>query len=431
MLGPVIGARRLLRLLVALSAVSYAAAGCTSSLADGEIVFTSYKWGVELPSGIFVIDSSDSEPRLLLDIGERGVKSLRLSPDGSKVAFVRCRLVDGYWLGVEDLAIGIYLVELFTGDNDCQLRVVDVESGIQNKLATLTADRGVRWSPDGIWINFLEYASAVAYDFQPQASKIEMSTVSADGTGIAQVLTNSGHNTCGFRTIRLPTGLQGPGAWSADSTKIATTRCSYAAKNLGIESYLEDRLYKVFVMDADGANERQLVAGTGSEELAAEWSPDGTKIAYFLRRGNAVSLAVVEADGTGIKELVTEDDLDGGKFELALGPEAWSPPFAWSPDGTRIAFYATSDPRIGFGAPTSEWTLSVVDIDGSALRHVKKSAARPELVPSEFAWSPDGKQIAFSGFHDGDIEVFVIDVDSSNIWQITYNKSDDYVLAWL
>ena len=34
------------------------------------------------------------------------------------------------------------------------------------------------------------------------------------------------------------------------------------------------------------------------------------------------------------------------------------------------------------------------------------------------AWSPDGKQIAFTNDRDGEIEVFVMDADGTNVRQL-------------
>jgi hypothetical protein len=46
------------------------------------------------------------------------------------------------------------------------------------------------------------------------------------------------------------------------------------------------------------------------------------------------------------------------------------------------------------------------------------------------AWSPDGRQIAFESNLDGDMEIFVMNADGSNVRQLTHNTLWDEGPAW-
>ncbi len=46
------------------------------------------------------------------------------------------------------------------------------------------------------------------------------------------------------------------------------------------------------------------------------------------------------------------------------------------------------------------------------------------------AWSPDGRKIAFESNMDGDLEIYVLDADGSNVQQITHNMHWDEGPAW-
>ena len=127
----------------------------------------------------------------------------------------------------------------------------------------------------------------------------------------------------------------------------------------------------VRVMNADGSGKRRLWSALASWSPA--WSPDGTQIAFAEREwytggwaGSALGLAVVNADGSGLRELtLTSDPHVGDQYP------------AWSPDG-RIVFLRA---RIG--------DVLWVNSDGSGLTRVTTGGGH-----AAFALSPDGKQLA-------------------------------------
>ncbi|MDP7068199.1 MAG: hypothetical protein QF637_11290, partial [Acidimicrobiales bacterium] len=46
------------------------------------------------------------------------------------------------------------------------------------------------------------------------------------------------------------------------------------------------------------------------------------------------------------------------------------------------------------------------------------------------AWSPNGKQIAFSSDRDGDWEIFVMNADGTGVTQLTDNDDTDWSPVW-
>jgi Tol biopolymer transport system component len=88
---------------------------------------------------------------------------------------------------------------------------------------------------------------------------------------------------------------------------------------------------------------------------------------------------------------------------------------AWSPDGSQIAF-------VGYHELGGSWSIEVVNADGTE-RHVIRDPGRLRVIG--LAWSPDGSQLAFSGeewdqSQGRSIEgVFVIDMDGSEPRQLT------------
>ena len=106
---------------------------------------------------------------------------------------------------------------------------------------------------------------------------------------------------------------------------------------------------------------------------------------------------VMNADGSGVTRL-TNDPAD------ADIPQ-------WSPDGSRIAFFAWDGSNSG---------IYVMNADGSGLRNLTNKAAY-EVPPH---WSPDGRQIAFLGGG-----LYVMNADGSGVTQLTNNASD-WAPAW-
>ena len=90
---------------------------------------------------------------------------------------------------------------------------------------------------------------------------------------------------------------------------------------------------------------------------------------------------------------------------------------AWSPDGTRIAFYSERD---GSG------DIYVMHADGSGVTRLTDTKA-DEGYP---AWSPDGRAIAFDSDRDGNFEIYVMNADGSNVRRLTTSGARDVSASW-
>ena len=96
------------------------------------------------------------------------------------------------------------------------------------------------------------------------------------------------------------------------------------ASNEGRIAFIRNDCWCIWVMDADGKNEKQLTTGINEYRLA--WSPDGRQIAFsrWIDKANLRDIYIMNADGSNIKQLT-----DSPENNI-------SPP--WSPDGRHIAF---------------------------------------------------------------------------------------------
>jgi Tol biopolymer transport system component len=166
--------------------------------------------------------------------------------------------------------------------------------------------------------------------------------------------------------------------WSPDGRRIAFER------SRGRDSDL-------YVMNADGSGQRNLTRHT-AHDFGPVWSPDGRRIAFGRgerRPGLPYDLYLMNSDGSGQRRLVR-----GG-----VGA-------AWSPDGRRIAFMS--------GSKYSAMSVSVMNADGNDHRVLARVGSSFSL-----AWAPDGKKIAFSSSKDtvgvpkGCSQVYVVNVDGT------------------
>lgn len=141
----------------------------------------------------------------------------------------------------------------------------------------------------------------------------------------------------------------------------------------------------IYVIAADGTGMHKL--SSGGIEVGPAWSPDGKRIACAA---SGTILRVMNADGSGIREVVT--DIPG---------DVASP--AWSPDGRKLAFNVYL--RSGGSA------IYVVDEDGSNLTKLLEEEAN---YPGYVHWSPDGGTLVYrDGTSDEDADLYTMNTDEA------------------
>lgn len=212
-----------------------------------------------------------------------------------------------------------------------------------------------RWSPDGSQIAFWGTS-----DTSVERYSFNLYVVDADGGNLRQI-TSVGE------------GID----WSPDGSQIAFTR-PIAPFNT-----------QIFVINTDGTGERQLTnippdeQSTGylmSKSFFADWSPDGTRIAFANQNRDIPGswrsgIYIINADGTGLVELLPQEN-------------AYTMPM-WSPDGRTLLIYK---PQTA-GRDVFADTIYIVDgaIGAPSLATVTGGDGSRPGPPS---WSPDGTQIA-------------------------------------
>ena len=165
--------------------------------------------------------------------------------------------------------------------------------------------------------------------------------------------------------------------WSPDGTRIAFSVTATTAESIG-------DVAGIYVLNVGTGASTQLTRCVSpcSLQEGLDWSPDGSRIAFDEAVNGHCSFAWNFAGSCAIYTM----NLDGSnRSRLPTGSVTDPVSPSWSPDGTRIAFSAREE---------QDWFVHTMAVDGSGLRQL--STGLPSGNPGPPAWSPTGSQIAFT-----------------------------------
>jgi Tol biopolymer transport system component len=157
--------------------------------------------------------------------------------------------------------------------------------------------------------------------------------------------------------------------------------------------------------------------GTGSDlNLAPAISPDGRRLVFLSERSEfSIDLYLADA-ATGrvirkIVETASDPHFDSIQFLSSAGD--------WAPDNRRFVFAGLSK-----GQPV----LTIVNVDNGSREDEREFADLDEIFNP--AWSPDGRQIAFSALKGGVLDLYLFDLQSGNLRQLTNDAYADLDPEW-
>lgn len=274
-----------------------------------------------------------------------------------------------------------------------------------------------------------EPVGAIAFTSNREEDE-EIFVMNADGTGQTNLTNNLANDSEPW--------------WSPDGSRLAFSSFRTGTANL-------------FTMAADGSDVQQLTESPAVDG-GARWSPDGQRIAFYTFRSQSKQLLwVMNADGSDVQPVLEEQvpgpdtpcaggfaggwlsqdrllfrgsqgglnalqicavNLDGTDTQVIFSePGVFSYFPALSPDGAKIAFTSNRDGNL---------EIYVMNVDGSGLKRVTDSSGIDEYP----TWSPDGQWIAFHSNRDGDFEIYIARPDGSDVRQLTNNDADDTQPSW-
>ncbi len=195
-----------------------------------------------------------------------------------------------------------------------QIFVFDTKAQSNTEITPKTGqNRHANWSPDG---NTLAFVSAFVRGDKPNRA-------------IAIIDLNTGEES----RLTDITGKNQDPSWSPDGKKLVFSRT-------------EETITRIWVMEADGSNQKPITEGPNDFEPA--WSPTEPRIAFARRDAVEKGIYVMQPDGSEITMLLGRADV-------------FAP--VWSPDGTKLLFQSgESDLALIFQ----------MDADGQNLKEVTR-----------------------------------------------------------
>jgi TolB protein len=301
---------------------------------------------------IHVVTPDGAGLRQLTHLGGHDALDVHWSPNGSMLAF-----------------------RVWTNGN-YQLFVARADGTDPTKITGSMGVGEFAWSPDGSMLAFTSFE---------EGNDDDVFVVNSDGTGLRSFVAS-------------PLGEHSPQC-SPDGTRIAFERWPLRDSDPGTPD--------IYTVGLDGGGEVPLVTSTGWD-TGAVWSPDGGRLAFTSDRGGGEEIYVVNADGSGERQLT---DL----------PDASATDPAWSPDGTRLSFVAHDG---------EQWDAWVVNADGSGLLRLTPS----DRADGPAVWAPDGSLLTFTASevtsgvdNTGTYDVYTIRPDGTGERRVT---SRSFAMGW-
>jgi Tol biopolymer transport system component len=147
-------------------------------------------------------------------------------------------------------------------------------------------------------------------------------------------------------------------------------------------------------MNADGSGQTR-ITNNPANDFEPAWSPDGSKIAFWRDNGGSYGydIYVMNADGSSQTRLTT----GGNNYEPS-----------WSTDGKKIVFTSGRDLYYD--------EIYVMNADGTGQTRLTFNT----IVDVEPAWSPDGSKIVFVSDRDGTPwRIYVMNSDGTGQTRLT------------
>jgi len=361
---------------------------------------------------------------------------------------------------------GKYLADI--GENECDLRIVELPTGRQRFLTTRgECSWSPRWSSDstklvvshkpGLCVISLDgSAPRVLADAGAVGGSLEPLDWSPDQKSVLALLWPRDQKSLGARLVAVADGsvrsLKDFGDISG--APAPPFDCRFSPDGLTVvysrPAKSDDSRRDVFLISADGSRETTLIQHP-ADDAFLEWLPDGRGILFASNRAGTYDLWSIQIDKgqpQGAPTLVRRSIgpitpmrlTRGGAFyyqtpasfmdvyTASLDPETGTvagPPKKeplpyeghnrwpdWSPDGRLLAYVSVRPTIVGPFAPgrNREWIVSIYSADTGKVREFPHD--RVFLSPQ---WSPDGRHLYLLASNMSGRGVYRMDVESGEV----------------
>ncbi|OLC08227.1 MAG: hypothetical protein AUH42_02105 [Gemmatimonadetes bacterium 13_1_40CM_70_11] len=153
----------------------------------------------------------------------------------------------------------------------------------------------------------------------------------------------------------------------------------------------------------------------GTLHVAPALTPDGKDIAYFSEKNNFfIDLYLADAETGRVKRRLVKSTLSSNYESLRFITSAGT----FSPDGRYFAIAVKHRDRDD---------LVILDVKHD--REVRRIVVPLNGLTTP-AWSPDGRQLVFTGYDGGLSDLFIINADGTGLRRLTNDKDADLQPVW-
>jgi tricorn protease-like protein len=150
---------------------------------------------------------------------------------------------------------------------------------------------------------------------------------------------------------------------------------------------------QICIMNADGSGMRRLTTEDNLRHFYPSLAPDGKSVLYAgFREQNVYEIYNLNLNDGGVDRLTN-------RMGVLNAPEV-------SPDGSSIAF-------TGGNPNNGQFQVMVMDRNGENAGNI------PQIFGWDPTWSPDGKQILYASGPDGAVQLFVVNRNGNGLHQVS------------
>jgi Tol biopolymer transport system component len=211
---------------------------------------------------------------------------------------------------------------------------------------------------------------------------------------------------------------------------------------------------EIFIKDLPGGEERNLTSNP-AEDFDPDLSDDGSRLAFVSSRDGTAQIFVMNSDGSDLRQITRADlggqtprfSRDGEWIAFAHGPsvavmpseggeirtimegepEATAAPCragafvgGWSPDDEAITYYSAS-------VTQDVAQVCIVPFDGGEPQVIVNE---PGVFAVEPVFSPDGRYIAYRAITGGQHDIWVVDLETGDRYNLTSDPDLDIEPEW-
>jgi TolB protein len=352
-------------------------------------------------------------------------------------------------------------------DGNAEIYVMDADGSNVRRLTNHPAfDQYPVFSPDGTQVAFqsnrederIEVYLQNLNDGSPPRRLTKSAGItglfpkcwSSDGTRMLVFTNRNGHDQIEVIAVAPFPGEVLLGDPAAD---LSFPRLSADGKRLLHEAKLADGRFDLRVTDLNTRTSRTLFKTERdypiSFHLEPAWSPDRTQIAFSARAAGNSEIFVVNADGTGLRNLTNNPlldsspvfspdgthivfardtygqaqlfqmDLQGNGQHRLTGKPGYEMSPAFSPDGRHLAF---AGDRQAHGLD-----IFLLDVNRPDDETVLAARPSPDTAP---VFSPDGKRVAFIATSDGNPEIYLMNADGTGLFRVTHTMDEEGAVSF-